>query len=702
MWPLKSGPAQLPRRLVAVKDRVYVTLGIDAYLTALDAATGKTIRTYENTKATEEIILSEGILFLLVNKEAKVPEFVNLNMIRRASKSKFWNEAPRQIMAVRVNSGKVLWTADRRVLPGTLAADRRRVFFHDGRSVVCFDRNMGGEIWQSNPVARAKVIRSFYTPTLIVYEDVVLFSGGETAGMQPKNWYTSGKDTLTVLSAKNGKILWTAYHPPSGCSSPEDVLVANNLVWTGETTSGRAVGVFTGRDLHTGEVKSEFPPDIKTYWFHHRCYRGKATDKYLLMSRAGIEFIDIRSKQWIPHHWVRGACLYGIMPANGLVYAPHHPCACYIEAKLSGFNALAPALSGPRVPRVMANDARLEKGAAYGRDITADAVEDEWPTYRHDAARSGHASTTVPVAIERVWQTDVGGKLTSPVISGGKIFVASVDTHTIHVLDAVSGRHLWHYTTGGRVDSPPTIYQGKVLFGSADGWVYCLRASDGVLIWRFCAASMNQRSIAFEQVESVWPVHGSVLIQNGVLYCVAGRSMFLDGGMRLWRLDPKSGRVLSETVLDNYEQKTGKNLQDYVSWLNMPTALPDILSSDGRLIYMRSQPFNLDGTRLALEKLPCTQDADRGAVSPVQRTDRMHLFCPSGFLDDSWWHRTYWMYGSTSSAVGAAITWQAESSRQDEFLCSMIRGCTDSVANPSITSGRPQSSITCLPQTKAA
>ena len=26
--------------------------------------------------------------------------------------------------------------------------------------------------------------------------------------------------------------------------------------------------------------------------------------------------------------------------------------------------------------------------------------------------------------------------------------------------------------------------QGLAVFGSADGWVYCLRAADGVLAWR--------------------------------------------------------------------------------------------------------------------------------------------------------------------------------------------------------------------------
>ena len=38
LWPFKSGPAQQQRRLVAIGDKVYVTLGIDAPLTTLDAA----------------------------------------------------------------------------------------------------------------------------------------------------------------------------------------------------------------------------------------------------------------------------------------------------------------------------------------------------------------------------------------------------------------------------------------------------------------------------------------------------------------------------------------------------------------------------------------------------------------------------------------------------------------------------------------
>jgi hypothetical protein len=191
------------------------------------------------------------------------------------------------------------------------------------------------------------------------------------------------------------------------------------------------------------------------------------------------------------------------------------------------------------------------------------------------------------------------------------------------------------------VDSPPTIWQGRALFGSADGHVYCVSASDGKLAWRYRAAPEDQRMMAFDQLESVWPVHGSVLVQNdpstgqAVLYCVAGRSMFLDGGLRLLRLDPRTGCKLSETILDDKDPATGENLQAHIQGLNMPVALPDILSSDGKYVYMRSLPFDLQGKRKFVSYVPVKE----------QQGDDLHLFCPTGFLDDSLWHRTYWGYG---------------------------------------------------------
>jgi len=153
---------------------------------------------------------------------------------------------------------------------------------------------------------------------------------------------------------------------------------------------------------------------------------------------------------------------------------------------------------------------RLECGPAYGR-VRGHPGPEDWPTYRHDAARSGCTRTIVPADLKPAWQTQLGGRLTSLVISNEKVYVASVDTHTLYALNEDNGEVLWSYTVGGRVDSPPTIYNGRVLFGSADGWVYCLRASDGELIWRFQAAPQDLRLTSFEQLESVASQTGLII-----------------------------------------------------------------------------------------------------------------------------------------------------------------------------------------------
>jgi outer membrane protein assembly factor BamB len=404
-------------------------------------------------------------------------------------------------MALEAATGKLLWERQQRVAPLTLTAARQRVFFHDGEKVVCLGAKSGDEVWTSVPLPRWSPMQVLFGPTLVAYEDVLLFGGGENMTA-----LKGGRDSMTALSADTGKVLWTAEHPESGYASPEDVLVAGGLVWCGATTNRGSSGVFTGRDPRTGEIRSQFPPDDGDHMPHHRCHRAKATDRYILASRTGIEFVDFGSKHWISDHWVRGTCLYGIMPCNGLVYAPPQSCACYLVAKLSGFNALAPESPGRQVPEQVADEGRLERGPAYDRirgPESAATDTDDWPTYHHDPARSGATKASVPSQLREQWQTELEGRLSSLVIAEGKVFVASVDTHSVHALDAGSGRELWRYTAGGRVDSPPTLYEGRVLFGSADGWVYCLRASDGELMWRFRAGPADGRLMAFEQLADV-------------------------------------------------------------------------------------------------------------------------------------------------------------------------------------------------------
>jgi outer membrane protein assembly factor BamB len=637
LWPLKSGPTQLARRLVANGDHVYVTLGISEPLSEIDAATGRVIRVLKDSGSCEEVIVHDGTVYALANKEPweladYAPQF-NTGDQARVARDYKWNEKPRQLMAFTEDSGSLLWKKEATVSPLSITADKERMYFHDGLKVTCLNRSTGEELWSSEATGRRPAFTMNFGPKMVIHDDIVIFAGGDRK--------------MRAMNSKTGQQLWEAAHEQGGYQSPEDLLVVNGLVWSAPTTSGRDSGIWHGRDVRTGELKVQFPPNVDTYWFHHRCYIAKATDRFLMPSRTGIEFVDYDSKNWDINHWVRGGCLYGVMPCNGLVYAPPHNCFCYPEAKLFGMNALAPA-SVNRQPRAAATpESRIERGPAYDQVVNlksqiSNPKLDEWPTYRRDNARSGYAATPVSTKLQQTWQTEIGGRISAPIIAAGKLFVAQIDTHTMYAVDIDSGKTLWSYTTGGRVDSPPTYHSGTVLFGSADGWVYCLDADSGRLAWRSRAAPDDQRLMAFEQLESVWPVHGNVLVRDNAAYFVAGRSNFLDGGLRFCKvaLTPEP-RLEFEKVIDDIDPETGKEMQTRLQVLQMPVGLPDVLTDDGKFIYMRSQQFDYDGNRIDIG--PHSGDAPK--QGSVQRGETAHLFSPSGFLDDTWFHRSYWVYG---------------------------------------------------------
>jgi outer membrane protein assembly factor BamB len=664
LWPLKSGPANLPRRVVAIEDEVYVTLGIDAPVSALDAATGETIREYVGSDGTEEILCQDGVLLALVNRtpidmdadlavdheegrsrDHRTTYSPAMARIWAGIRSPRWSHGDRIVRAYDAASGEPIWDYEGKVLPLTLTADADRVYFHNGDQVAALDLKTGEAAWTSEPVPvwqglEGQGLQSWFAPTLVASDGKNFFAGGEKIDMSYVGYATPdiGEDTMTALDAATGEKIWTAPHPFSGYNSPEDLFVAQGQVWNGTTAKSGPQGRYTGFDMTTGEVEMEYPPTVDANWFHHRCYRAKATENYILSSRTGIEFVDLKTGEWTINHWIRGACLYGIMPCNGLIYSPPEPCACYPEAKINGFSAVTATapLDGFDVADIP-EDVRLMRGPAYGRIETIVAGDSDWPTYRGDVARSGgtDAIDVTPTQFEQTWKIDLdGAKLTQPIAVGDRVYIADVERCLVYAIDATSGEVVWEYNAGGRVDSVPTYFQGSLIFGAADGCVYSVRASDGVLAWRYMAAPRDRRIVAYEGIESLWPVHGAALVDEqaegkGVVTAVAGRSMFLDGGLQLVRLDAATGRLLSRNVMDNVDPETGDDLQMRMKGLNMPVALPDILSTDGENLYMRSQVMTLEGER--------THFGPSGSGS-------QHLFAPYGFLDGSWFHRRYWVY----------------------------------------------------------
>lgn len=652
MYALKSGPAQLPHRLVAVSNVVYVTLDYYGPLVALDAATGATLRTYDQTAATQEVYWSDGTLFVLVDPSPKQwpiydPSFNTLDALKGKDPSTWWEDHPRVLTALNASTGQILWTNTSFIYPTSIAADSTGVVFHNGTNMVKLDRTTGHVLWKSDvPVPVLDPTFTANGLSVIAYKDTVLVTGGPATNAPSQNL----NGMIVSLDSTTGHVLAQWPHGKnSHLHSPNDLFVLDDLVWS--TAAASTNPVCTGYDRRTGEVKKVIDPHLSITWIHQRCYRTKATTRWFLTSRACLEFIDTQTNLGLIHDWVRGACLYGVMPCNGLVYTTPNDCACQFEAKLTGLCAMAPASTDPNYPKTEPDSYRLQPGPAYHGVITANPSPDDWPVYRHDEIRSGYTTNQLPATLNIKWQATLGGKLSSVTVAEGKLFVASVDTHTVFALDADTGATVWSFTTGGRVDSPPTIYQGRAIFGSADGYVYCLRATDGALIWRFLAAPTDLRLTSYEQLESVWPVSGSVLVLNDKVYCVSGRSMYMDGGCRFLVLNPTNGVKLIERVMDDKIPGTTNSLATLEKDFNGPVALADLLSSDGLHIFMKSQWFSLEGVRTNLA--PFSGDVRINASYANQIGEGVHLFTPTGFLDDTWMHRTYWVWGrSWSSGAG--------------------------------------------------
>ena len=640
----RSGPPEIGRRMVVTEDRVYVSLGYGEPVTVLDAPTGKQLTALAGTGGARELLLTDGVLYVLADDMTAAQHEERKKWINQTSPTlEIWYRFPRKafsmygtqrIVAIKTGSGELLWKrgfeASGEIMPTTMAVDDGKVCLHTVSHVVCLDAFKGKELWRSQrTVARSRL--SWSTPTLVIHDGVVLSidrAESDNADKSPpargSKWIMNSGEKeqrqdaqMVTFSLDDGKELWRA-----ACSenynTPGDIFVIDGVVWVGNLRRGGDPGFTEGRDLKTGEITATIPAQ-KAYG-HHRCYRNKATVRWLMVGRGGIQFIDPKSGSVHGNSWVRGTCQYGTMPANGLIYAPQHSCACQPEELLIGFNAVSPRSSAGEGPTP------LEPGPAYDEisNLESGSSKTGWPTYRRDAQRSGYQDLAAPGKPGVAWTRKLSPPITAPVAAEGAVVVAETDRHAVHAMSEVDGKPAWTFVADGRIDSPPTLSGGLCLFGTRGGFVYCLRASDGALVWRFRAAPLDRRLFAYEQLESVWPVHGSVLVDDkltggvATVYSAAGRSARIDGGIRLYALDLKTGKMLHKADVNMTGGARGAGII-------RQSVLPDVLSIEKDTVWMRG--LGVDKNLAPVEDLP-------------------HLFAPRGFLDDTWWHRTYWVYGT--------------------------------------------------------
>ena len=189
-----------------------------------------------------------------------------------------WSHGKRAILAFDAKDGRPLWQKPSEVIPLTLAADSKHVYFHDTHRVVALDIANGEEAWSSDPVPvweglQGQGLQSWFAPTLVVHNGTVIFAGGEKTNMSYVGYATDdiGQDTMTAFSADTGKKVWTAASPFSGYNSPEDVFVAPRQGLDRKHCQGRRRRTLsllrpqdrrTGRQLPTHAARLLVPPPL--------------------------------------------------------------------------------------------------------------------------------------------------------------------------------------------------------------------------------------------------------------------------------------------------------------------------------------------------------------------------------------------------------------------------------------------------------
>jgi len=645
---LRALPRTTPRRLVATRGKLYVTLGYEAPVSVLDAATGKVLSVLEDTRGTDEILLDGGTLFLVIRDTARP------NQLRKDFRI---SQNTGRIAAFDAETGKKKWQTRARMMAQlSLASCRQRLYFAQQDQVFCLDATNGRDLWTSEPIKTGGSIG-----TLVASDEVIAVACGpvKSQKVEVRGYQRIRYHQAHALSAQTGKHLWAGplYRGPSGHG--RDIFYIDGLFWFGVNTEDNLPCHFNdtttqrvGYDPKTGKAARKVSvAKLTSPGHHYRCYRSKATERFLLLPKRGVEFLDLKGEDHMRHDWLRAPCIYGFLPANGMLYTAPHQCVCYQGVLLSNFTALS-AADGATAPKPAET---LKPGPAFGKvptEALSIPAKEDWPMYRHDPRRSGSADTSVAAEPQTRWSVDLSAPITPPVVVRGKLLVAEKDEHTVRTLDAASGKTLWSFTADARIDSPPTVYGSLVFFGSTDGWVYCLKLEDGQEVWRFQAAPVDRQVGAFGQLESAWPVHGTVVVQNDItakpprplVYFTAGRSSYLDGGIFVYALDPLTGAVVHRNRLDGPRPDPFKD-QGGAGYID--GAKSDILVSDGADLFLHQERFRSDLKRFPAPMEGMQRESGgyrRYRPAPERGSNAMRLLSSRGFLDDSYNEGTYWAY----------------------------------------------------------
>ena len=294
--------------------------------------------------------------------------------------------------------------------------------------------------------------------------------------------------------------------------------------------------------------------------------------------------------------------------------------------------------------------------------LVSAATAADWPTYRHDNARTGSTSELLATPLASDWvyvpvhpprpawprpaqRPREGFRLRHRVIFddafqvaavGETIYFGSSADNKVYALDAATGKERWSFFAGGPIRLAPTVFKGRVFFGSDDGFVYCLEADNGKLLWKKQGGPNDEKLLGHGKMISRWPIRTGVLIDEDVAYFGAGifphENVYLHAvratdGASVWKNDTISQESANRDELSPQGYLLASEDRLFVpSGRALPVAFDRV---NGRLVFKRKYGWrseqaggNIGGTYALLADNQIYTGTQNHLLALDQRTGR--------------------------------------------------------------------------------
>ncbi|MGA2618865.1 MAG: PQQ-binding-like beta-propeller repeat protein [Thermoguttaceae bacterium] len=499
-------------------DRVYLAAGDAGRVLAISAETGEdlpAITLSEDTHLSVKWLgIDRGRLHVLLGEQLPVRKAYTWILAgSNADIRQKQAAAGRTLVAWDLRGNRQLWRHEEPAAIDyrTIALREGKTFFYSEKTrLACLDEH-GEPLWENrDPAWIANLTRKpIRNPNTEAVSTLIVGPAGQLQLSLPE--IGSG----LVFNAADGKLLWK-----NKAAGPKNFFVGDRFYCPAGALDGS-----------TGELLE------RTHFLGGWC--GISTWVPALKTGLGHVAFGMRSP-----------CGVGIYAAGGVVVVMPSQCDCW--PVLRGAGGLAPA--GGVLRQVKQSPQHpLETGSAP--DGVLRAAAGDWPQYRGDVRHSGAAAISAGLAprvrwiakLDRPFPVPEGCDMhrmewlerpTPPVTAGEMAFYGASDG-AVRAVRMGDGKRAWSSWTGGAVLTAPTVADGRVYFGSCDGWLYCLDAASGELVWRWRGAPAERRMMVYGKMMSSWPLTAA-LVHEGTVYGVAGQ--WMQNGVVTFALDAATGR----------------------------------------------------------------------------------------------------------------------------------------------------------------